>query len=257
MLGNKLSKLGVHLFRHPSHELDGCGALHVSGHARRDELRDMIRLIRPTFFIPVHGGALRRSYHAELGVQENILRANALLPNNGDSLHFTAKTVEHGGQVPHGSLLVDQTGSIVNGLVVKDRLMLSEQGIVTVILTVDKKSGQLATSPDVISRGFIAMRESDELMSLFRAELRRAVQQRFKRVDLDRFKTEIRDFVTHFLYDQTGRSPLVIPVINVVGAKQTSKTVLTKQPTAEAKVGADQQRFQEMRIKLLKQTQKA
>jgi ribonuclease J len=178
MLGNKLSKLGVHLFRHPSHELDGCGALHVSGHARRDELRDMIRLVRPAFFIPVHGGALRRSYHAELGIQEDIPRANALLPNNGDSLYFTDKTVEQAGQVPHGSLLVDQTGSVVNGLVVKDRLMLSEQGILTVILTIDKKSGQLLSSPDVISRGFIAMRESDELIGLFRSELRRAVQQR-------------------------------------------------------------------------------
>jgi ribonuclease J len=256
MIGNKLARLGVHLFRHPTHELDGCGALHVSGHARRDELRDMIRLTRPKFFIPVHGGALRRSYHAELGVQENIPRQNALLPDNGDSLYFTSETVEQGGQVPHGSLLVDQTGSIASGLVVKDRLMLSEQGILTVILTVDKKSGQL-TSPDIISRGFIAMRDSEELVGLFRTELRRAVQQRFKRVDLDRFKTEMRDFVTHFLFDQTGRSPIVIPVVNVIGGKVTAKTVhAEKQPTAEAKVAADQKRFQEMRARLLGQDQR-
>jgi ribonuclease J len=257
MIGNKLSKLGVHLFRHPTHALDGCGALHVSGHARRDELRDMIQLTRPKFFIPVHGGALRRKYHAELGIQENMLRQNTLLPDNGDSLYFTSKTVEQGGQVPHGSLLVDQTGNVVSGIVVKDRLMLSEQGILAIILTVEKKSGQLLTSPDIISRGFIAMRDSEELMGLFRTELRRAVQQRFKRVDLDRFKTEMRDFVTHFLFGHTGRSPIVIPVVNVIGGKVTAKTVhVHKQLSAEAKAASDQQRFQEMRARLLGQDQR-
>ncbi len=257
MIGNKLARLGVHLFRHPTHELDGCGALHVSGHARRDELREMIQLTRPKFFIPVHGGALRRRYHAELGIRENIPRKNILLPDNGDSLYFTADTVEQGGQVPHGSLLVDQTGNIVSGLVVKDRLMLSEEGILTAILTVDKKSGQLLTSPDIISRGFITMRDSEELMSLFRSELRRAVQQRFKRVDLDRFKQEMRDFITHFLFDQTGRSPIVIPVVNIIGGKVEARTVhANKQPSAEAKAASDQKRFQEMRARLLGQDQR-
>lgn len=159
--------------------------------------------------------------------------------------------------MPHGSLLVDQTGNIVSGLVVKDRLMLSEQGILTVILTVDKKSGQLLTSPDIISRGFIAMRDSEELVGLFRTELRRAVQQRFKRVDLDRFKTEMGDFVMHFLFDQTGRSPIVIPVVNVIEGNVTAQRVRAdRQPSAEAKAVADQKRFQEMRARLLGQYQR-
>jgi ribonuclease J len=255
MIGNKLSKLGVHMFRHPTHELDGCGPLHVSGHARRGELREMIQLTRPEFFIPVHGGALRRKYHAELGIQENISRKNVLLPDNGDSLFFTKDTVEQGGQVPHGSLLVDQNGSVVSGIVVKDRLMLSEEGILAVILTIDKKSGQLLTSPDIISRGFIAMRDSEEMMRQFRSELRRAVQQRFKRVELDRFKQEIREFVTHFLYEQTGRSPTVIPVVNIVGGRveaPRSDHKVNNIP-AETKAVTDQKRFQEMRSKLLYQ----
>ncbi len=258
MIGNKLARLGVHLFRHPTHELDGCGPLHVSGHARRDELREMIQLTRPKFFIPVHGGALRRKYHAELGIQENIPRKNVLLPHNGDSLYFTSNSVEQGGQVPHGSLLVDQTGTVVSGIVVKDRLMLSEEGILAVILTVDKKSGQLLASPDIISRGFIAMRDSEELMSMLRSELRRAVQQRFKRVDLDRFKQEMRDFITHFLFDQTGRSPIVIPVVNIIGGKVEAKTVhANRQPSTETKTAADQKRFQEMRARLLTKEQRA
>ena len=87
------------------------------------------------------------------------------------------------------------------------------------VLTIDKKTGQLLTSPDIISRGFIYMKDSEELMNAFRAELRRAVTQRFKRVDLDRFKAELKDYVTHFLYEQTQRSPIVIPVVNVVGGR--------------------------------------
>jgi ribonuclease J len=258
MIGNKLSKLGAHLFRHPTHELDGCGPLHVSGHARRDELREMIQLTRPKFLIPVHGGALRRRYHAELGIQENMPRKNVLLPDNGDSLYFTHETVEQGGQVPHGCLLVDQTGTVVGGIVVKDRLMLSEEGILAVILTVDKKSGQLLTSPDVISRGFIAMRDSEELVSTLRAELRRAVAQRFKRVELDRFKSEMREFVTHFLFEQTGHSPIVIPVINIAGGHSEVPTVHGgKQPkSAVDVVAAEQKRFQEMRARLLTQDQR-
>jgi ribonuclease J len=250
---NRLSEQGVTLFRHPTHELDGCGPLHVSGHARRDELREMIQLTRPKFLVPVHGGNLSRRYHAELGIQEGLPRTNILLPTNGDSLLFTQNSAEQGPQVPHGGLLVDQNGSTVSGIVIKDRLVLGREGIVSVILTIDKKSGQLLTSPDIISRGFIAMRDSEEFMNLFRAELRRAVQQRFQRVNLDRIKTEMRDFVTHFLFDQTGRSPIVIPVVNIVGGNGQAKT---SHGIKEIKPVVDnQKRFQEMRTRLLGQNQ--
>ena len=260
-ISDLLSRKGVMLFRHPTHELDGCGPLHVSGHARRDELREMIRLIRPTFFVPVHAGTIRRRYHAELGIQEGISRSNVLLPNNGDRLLFSKDAVksgaEDGGQVPHGSLLIDQTGGIVSGLVVKDRIMLSEEGIMTIVLTIDKKTGQLLASPDIISRGFITMRDSEALMNEFRSELRRAVQQRFKRVDIDRFKSEMRDFVTHFLFDKTGRSPIVIPVVNVLDGKVDAKTTHSNtRPSAEKQALADQKRFQEMRARLLNQDQR-
>ena len=257
-LSNRLKKKGVHLFRHPTHEVDGCGPLHVSGHARRGELREMLQLVRPKFFIPVHAGTLRRSYHTELGVEEGVPRKNVLIPDNGDSFFFTTTSVEAGGQVPHGSLLVDQSGSIVSALVVKDRLMLSEEGIMAVILTIDKRSGQLLTSPDIISRGFIAMRDNEELMNNFRSELRRAVQQRYKRVDLDRFKAEMRDHITHFLFDQTKRSPIVIPIINVVGGSAGAKTVHADQKLepVESPEAREQKRFAEMRSRLLGQDQR-
>lgn len=252
MISNNLSRMGLHLFRHPTHEIDGCGPLHVSGHARREEMRDMIRMIQPKFVVPVHGGALRRKYHAELAIEEGWQRNRVLLPNNGDSLLFTADTAEEAGQVPHGSLLVDQTGSIVANIVVKDRLMLAEEGLVAVILTIDKKSGNLLTSPDIISRGFIYMRDSEDLMNDFRAELRRAVSQRFKRVELDRFKAELKDHITHFLFEHTNRSPIVIPVVNVIGSKGEAQTVHGNGRKSDEEMMAEQQKkFMEMRARLL------
>jgi ribonuclease J len=251
-VGNRLSQRGVHLFRHPTHEIDGCGPLHVSGHARRDELSEMIRLVHPKFFIPVHGGYLRRQYHAELAVKEGIIKQNILLPTNGDSLYFTPDNVEWGERVPCSGILVDQTGSIVSGIVLKDRLILGGEGILAVVLTIDKKSGQLLTSPDILSRGFISMKDSGELVSSLRTELRRATAQRFQRIDLERFKAEIREFVTHFLYEQTGRSPIVIPVVNVVSGKADMQASATKQsPSTEERLKAEQQRFHEMRVRLL------
>lgn len=261
MIGNNLAKIGVHLFRHPTHELDGCGPLHVSGHARRDEMREMIQLVRPKFILPVHAGMLRRKYHAELAVEEGWERKNVILANNGDSYLFTADKYEFAGQVPHGSLLVDQTGSIVSNVVVKDRLMLAEEGLVAVILTIDRKSGALLSSPDIISRGFIYIRDSEELMNDFRTELRRAVAQRFKRIDLDRFKQELREHVTHFLFDKTGRSPIVIPVVNVVGKpndkpKQAGGNVKDQNSQKPEPTPEDpQERFAQMRAQLLSRDQ--
>lgn len=258
-IGNNLAKLGVNLYRHPTHEVDGCGPLHVSGHARRDEMREMIKLVRPKFIIPVHAGMLRRRYHAELAIQEGWKRDHTILANNGDSLLVSSDKVEQAGQVPHGSLLVDQTGSIVSNVVVKDRIVLSAEGMVTVVLTIDRKSGALLTSPDILTRGFIYIRDSEELMNGLRTELRRAVSQRFKRVDLDRFKQELKEHVTHYLYEQTQRSPIVIPVVNVViGNKQTSTSDKryddNKKPSDKSPDQAEkeqQERFAALRAKLL------
>lgn len=256
IIGNELAKRGVHLFRNPNHEVDGCGPLHVGGHARRDEHREMMHIIRPKFFVPIYAGALNRRYHGEMAVEEGWPRANVIQANNGDSVLLTKDKWEAAGTVPNGSLLVDQTGSIVSNVVVKDRVLLAEEGLVAVVLTVDKKAGTLLTSPDIISRGFIYMREQEEIMNGLRNELRRAVQQRFKRVDLDRFKAELKDHVTHYLFEQTQRSPIVIPVVNVLGGKGEVKTVhQSRTKTAEEIAEEQQRRFQEMRSRLLGQDQ--
>ncbi len=261
MIGNNVAAMGVKLYRHPTHEIDGCGPLHVSGHGRREELREMINLVRPKFMIPAHGGMLRRKYHAELAIEEGYDRKNVILAQDGESYLFSKDTIEKAEDVPHGSLLVDQTGAIISNIVVKDRIMLAEEGLVTVVLTIDRKTGGLMTSPDIITRGFIYIRDNEELMSGLRSELKRAVQQRFKRIDLDRFKSELKDHVTHYLYDKTQRSPIVIPVINIVGGgNQKPAPNGKKQPEKPAPIKSDddmameqQERFAEMRKQLLNQ----
>lgn len=251
-IGDDLTNRGVHLYRHPTHEVDGCGPLHVSGHARRDEYREMLHIVRPKFFLPIYGGALHRKYHEEMAVEEGWPRKNVIRAENGSSFAFTADSFERLPDVPYGSLLVDQTGAIVNNVVVKDRVMLSEGGLVAVIVTIDKKTGNLLTSPDIVSRGFIYMREQEELMNGLRSELRRAVAQRFKRIDLDRFKAELKDHITHYLFEQTQRSPIVIPVVNVIGGKGEVQTVAGGRTKTGDDIALEQEkRFQAMRARLL------
>lgn len=254
---DELFRKGVHVFRHETREIDGCGPLHVSGHASIEEYKDMIRMTRPKFFIPIYGDYTGKRQHIELAVEEGIPRKDTVNVNNGDIIALTADKMEIIGNVPHGTVLVDQTGATVSNIVVKDRLMLAEEGLVAVILTIDKRGGALLTSPDIISRGFIYMRDNEELMNVFRAELRRAVSQRFKRVDLDRFKQEIKEHVTHFLFEQTGRSPIVIPVVNIVGAKNEKPQAPNdkqqgKKPAQEPPEDM-QKRFAQMRAQLLGQ----
>jgi ribonuclease J len=279
---NGLMQKGVHVFEHRYHEIDGVGPLHVSGHASRDEYAEMIAMTKPKFFIPIYGPYSSKSRHIDLAIEQGIPRPNVLNVGNGQIITLTPDKMELAGEVPHGTILVDQTGALVSNVVVKDRVLLSEEGLVAVILTVDKKTGALLTSPDIISRGFIYMRDNEEIMNGLRIELKRAVQQRFKRVDLDRFKVELKEHITHYLFEHTQRSPIVIPVINVIsgagggnaaraakqgqgdpnrqGSQQSGQPGQpadqqpAEQPKTPEELAADQQkRFQEMRARLLTQ----
>jgi len=255
-----LVQKGVHVFEHRNHDLDGVGPLHVSGHASRDEYAEMINITKPKFFIPIYGAYRVKQRHIELAIEQGIARKDTVNALNGQIIAMTPDSMELAGEVPHGTVLVDQTGAVVSNVVVKDRVLLAEEGLVAVVLTVDKKNGNLLTSPDIISRGFIYMRDNEELMNNMRQELRRAVQQRFKRVDLDRFKVELKDHITHFLFDQTGRSPIVIPVVNVIGGgnggngKPDVKVAAGGRTKTGEEVAAEQEkRFREMRARLLGQ----
>ena len=252
-----LVEKNVHVFEHRNHELDHVGPLHVSGHASQDEYAEMIQMMRPKFFIPIYGAYRVKQRHIDLAVEQGIPRANTVNAQNGEVIALTPDKMEIIGEVPSGTILVDQTGAIVSNVVVKDRVLLAEEGLVAVVLTLDKKTGNLLTSPDIISRGFIYMREQEEIMNGLRNEVRRAVQQRFKRIDLDRFKAELKDHITHYLFEQTQRSPIVIPVVNIIGGKNEKQSSpdqpAEKQKTPEEIAGEQQARFQAMRERLLNQ----
>jgi ribonuclease J len=259
-----LLRKGVHVKRHETYQLDGGGPLHVSGHGSIEEYRDMIQMTKPKFFMPIYGDFTSKKYHTDIAIEEGIPRSNIANAENGEVVNVTPDKIEVNGQAPHGTILVDQTGAIVSNIVVKDRVLLAEEGLVAVILTIDKKTGALLTSPDIISRGFIYMKDNEELMNAFRAELRRAVSQRFKRVDLDRFKAELKDYVTHFLYEQTQRSPIVIPVVNLIGGRtekqpgggpvNNGQQKAPDAPKSPEEIAIEQQRrFADMRQRLLNQ----
>ena len=259
---NNLMRDGVHVYRHETYELDNVGPLHVSGHGAIDEYGELIERLKPKFFVPIYGDYRSKQRHIDIALTHGVLRKNCFNAENGQIINFTKDKMELSGEVPHGTVLVDQTGAVVSTVVVKDRVLLAEEGVVAVVLTIDKKTGQLLTSPDIISRGFIYMKENEELMNAFRAELRRAVTQRFKRVDLDRFKAELKDYVTHFLYEQTQRSPIVIPVVNVIGGRtekvnndeHKASSNGNGQPKTPEEIALEQQRrFAQMRQRLLNQ----
>lgn len=272
LIGNMVDELmrkGVHVFRHETHDIDGCGPLHVSGHASIDEYKDMIDFTRPKFFVPIYGSYRSKQRHIEIAVEQGIPRKSTVNAENGEVIELTPNDMQVTGKVPVGTVLVDQSGEVVSSVVIRDRLLLAEEGLVAVVLTVDKKTGTLMTSPDIISRGFIYMRDSEDLMNAFRIELKRAVAQRFKRIDLDRFKVELKEHVTHFLFEHTGRSPIVIPVVNIVGGGRNSAgpqapkqengqdgqpaEPTNQSPSPEQIAAQQQKRFEEMRAKLLGQ----
>ena len=258
-----LNRKGVHVFRHTTRDVDGCGPLHVSGHGQLDDYMDMIDYFQPKYVMPIYANYTSQIYHNREAIKRGFPQANIKTMSTGEITEFTENSMKSVGEVPTGIQLVDQTGSLVNNIVVKDRLMLSEEGLVVVILTLDKKSGRLMTSPDIISRGFIYMRDNEELMGLFRSELKRAVAQRYKRVDLDRFKAELKDYVTHFLYEQTQRSPIVIPVVNIISggggntnrnsdqSDQNESKEQKPEKTAEQIAAEQQERFANLRQQLL------
>jgi ribonuclease J len=261
---DEFMRKGVHVHRHETYVVDKGGPLHVSGHPSQDEYADMINMVKPKFFVPIYGDFTAKKYHIDIALEQGIARANTANAGNGDIMNFTKDKLEVAGEVPHGTILVDQTGAIVSSIVVKDRVLLAEEGLVAVVLTIDKKNGALLTSPDIISRGFIYMKDNEELMNAFRNELRRAVSQRFKRVDLDRFKAELKDYVTHFLYEETQRSPIVIPVVNVIGSRtekanndmhKSGANGVGQEPvkTPEELALEQQTRFAQMRQRLLNQ----
>ena len=215
-----LMREGSGVIQNGKSHLTGVGPLHMSGHGYYDDHVKLINALNPTYYMPIHGEFHMLVHNAELAEKEcAIPRKNIFVCDAGDVIEIADGAAKKAGRVSVGGVMYDDSGEIVSEVVLKDRIHMSNEGMFVVVLTVQKGSGRLMTSPDIISRGFIYLRDSEELMGIIRQYLKQKVARTFsgRKVDLDVVKKEIKDELTHILYDQTRRTPIVIPVVNEIG----------------------------------------
>ena len=233
-----LMREGSDVIQNGKTHLTGVGPLHLSGHGYYDDHVKLINALNPTYYMPIHGEFHMLVYNARLAEEEcGIPRNNIFVCDAGDIIEIDVeRQAKKAGRIQAGGVMYDDTGAIVSEVVLKDRIHMSQEGMFVVVLTVQRGTGRLLTSPDIISRGFIYLRDSEELMNMIRQYLKQKAARSFSgQYDLDVIKKEIKDEVTHILYDQTRRTPIVIPVINEVGGlKAVKSTTASASPTAKS-----------------------
>lgn len=221
-----LMREGSAVIQNGKSHLTGVGPLHLSGHGYYDDHVKLINALNPKYYLPIHGEFHMLVHNAELAEKEAAIpRDNIFVCDSGDVVEITPDGAKKSGRIPVGGIMYDDSGAIVSEVVLKDRIHMASEGMFVVVLTVQRGSGRLMTSPDIISRGFIYLRDSEELMGTIRQYLKQKVARSFggKKVDLDVIKKELKDEITHILYDQTRRTPIVIPVINEIGGGGQSR----------------------------------
>ena len=190
--------------------------LHVSGHASQEEQKMVIALTKPKYFIPVHGETRMLMKHAELAKEMGIPSKNICIAENGSVIEFGKKGMTCEEKVTAGGLLMDGSSfNDVGSVVMRDRKRLAEDGMVVVILTISEYDYKLITDPDITTRGFIHVKESEELMD----EMKRIAFEAAESVDprsgadIPALKTRVKNSISNYLVKATGRNPMVIPVI--------------------------------------------
>ncbi|HVQ74899.1 MAG TPA: ribonuclease J, partial [Candidatus Binatia bacterium] len=190
--------------------------VHVSGHASREDLLRMIELTRPRYFVPVHGEIRHLLQHARLAESAGIPRERIFLLEDGLGLELGGAGARVLGPYPAGRVIVDGTGvGDVGAVVLRDRQMLAESGIVVVALTVDRETGSVVAGPEIASRGLVYMRESEELMAEVKAAIREALAARGGpgTIDAQLVGATVRSAVRRFITQRFQRKPIVIPVV--------------------------------------------
>lgn len=233
-----LMREGGEVIQNGRTHLTGVGPLHLSGHGYYEDHVRVIDAVHPKYYIPYHGEFHMLVHNARLAEKENgIPRENIFVCDAGDIIEVTMDSAKKIGRIPSGGTMYDDSGTVVSEVVLKDRIHMSQEGMFIVVLTVQRGSGRLLTSPDIISRGFIYMRDNEELMNLIRQYLKQKAARSFSgKYDLDQIKKEIKDEVTYLLYDQTRRTPIVIPVINEIGGGGNRPQQNNQRPNQKAGV---------------------
>ena len=190
--------------------------LHVSGHACREDLKMMIALTRPKFFIPLHGETRMLHQHAHLAKEMGVDPAGIVVSGIGHVIELTADSIRENGEVPAGRILVDGSGiGEVGSVVLHDRKHLADEGMIVVIMTMSGEDGTMVSAPEIITRGFVYLKESEDLME----EMRRVVHESIvscenqRITDWSSIKSKVKSNLSGYLYKNTRRSPMILPVI--------------------------------------------
>lgn len=190
--------------------------IHVSGHAYQEELKLLQALIKPKYFVPVHGEYRHLTQHAQLAEKMGVNKENIFIADIGTVLEFTKDSGRTAGTVVAGKVLVDGLGvGDVGNIVLRDRKHLSQDGLIVVVVTISKETGQVVAGPDIISRGFVYVRESEDLMEEARGVIKDALAKCEEKqiTEWGTIKSEVRDSLREFIYERTKRNPMILPII--------------------------------------------
>ena len=195
---------------------DKADMLHVSGHACQEELKIIHALTKPKFFIPVHGEYRHLVKHAQLAQSLGMPRENIVIGENGAVIELTRNSIGISGRVPAGKILVDGLGvGDVGNIVLRDRRQLSQDGIMIVVVTIEKNTCNIVSGPDIVSRGFVYVREAEDLMETAKEKVEQALDKCAENnvTEWSVLKGAIRDSLGRFLYERTRRRPMILPII--------------------------------------------
>ncbi len=190
--------------------------VHVSGHACQEEIKLIYSLVKPKYAVPIHGEYKHRKAQAKIAAELGIPKERIFMVQSGDVLQMDQESAEVAGKVPVGAILVDGLGvGDVGNVVLRDRQHLAEDGIMIVVLALDSYSDQLVSGPDIVSRGFVYVRESDELLDEARLLVNDAVQGCLdkRQTDWGKLKSTIKDVLSEFVWKKTKRRPMILPII--------------------------------------------
>ncbi|MGI6089065.1 MAG: ribonuclease J [Bilifractor porci] len=190
--------------------------VHVSGHACQEEIKLIYSLVKPKYAIPVHGEYRHLKAQAKLAAELGIPKENIFIMKTGDVLSLDSESAKVTGKVETGGIMVDGLGvGDVGNIVLRDRQHLSEDGIIIVVLTLDRHSGMLLAGPDIVSRGFVYVRESEDLMDEARVAAEDALDDCLDRhiTDWGKLKTSVKDALSAFVWKRTQRRPMILPII--------------------------------------------
>ena len=205
------------LFKQGAHVIyEAVSGIHVSGHPSQEELKLMINLTKPRFFVPVHGEYRMLVKHAQLAKDMGIPSNHVFVAENGHILEFNRRSGRMAGRVTAGRVLVDGLGvGDVGNIVLRDRKQLSQDGILIVVVTINREAGLIMAGPDIVSRGFVYVRESEILLEEAREKVRNALERCNERgiTEWSAMKSQVRDALGKFLYEKTRRRPMILPII--------------------------------------------